>query len=113
MAKTATLSSGSVLLPDASMSQSGLMLAALVGGFVIWLMLQGKLGNYWSILMGGSTTAPSTTTPSTTTPSTTAPSTTAPSTTAPSTTTPSTTAPSYLVPPMPSIGFPGLKGSLF
>jgi hypothetical protein len=42
------------------MSQSGLMVAALLGGFVVFLAMQGKLGNYWSILMGGGASAPST-----------------------------------------------------
>jgi hypothetical protein len=47
-------------LPDVGMSQSGLMVAALIGGFVVWLMMNGKLATYWSILLGGSssTTAP-------------------------------------------------------
>jgi hypothetical protein len=52
------LKSPSVLLPSASMSQSGLMAAALIGGFFIWLMMQGKLATYWSILMGGASAAP-------------------------------------------------------
>lgn len=68
--------------PNVSLSQSGLMVAALLGGFVVFLALQGKLGNYWSILLGGgasattgaasptsATTSPTTTTsPSATTP---------------------------------------------
>ena len=44
------------------MSQSGLMLAALIGGFVVWLMMNQKLGAYWSILIGGGSTAAATTT---------------------------------------------------
>jgi hypothetical protein len=65
------LSSPSPVLPSASMSQSGLMVAALLGGFVVFLAMQGKLQNYWSILLGGgasstattgTTTAPATTT---------------------------------------------------
>ena len=73
------LSSPSPVLPSASMSQSGLMVAALLGGFVVFLAMQGKLAAYWSILLGGgsASTAPATTstaqtpsTPSTSTPST-------------------------------------------
>jgi hypothetical protein len=57
------LRSPSVLLPSVGMSQSGLMAAALFGGFFLWLMMQGKLGTYWSILLGGgSAAAPATTT---------------------------------------------------
>jgi hypothetical protein len=59
-------------LPNATMSQSGLMVAALLGGFVVYLAMAGKLAAYWSILMGGgatSTAAPAatTTTPGATT----------------------------------------------
>jgi hypothetical protein len=43
--------------PNVSLSQSGLMVAALLGGFVVFLALQGKLGNYWSILLGGGASA--------------------------------------------------------
>jgi hypothetical protein len=51
--------------PNVSMSQSGLMVAALLGGFVVFIAMQGKLANYWSILLGGGSTATSgaTTTP--------------------------------------------------
>ena len=70
--------------PNIGMSQSGLMVAALVGGFIVFVAMQGKLANYWSILLGGgASSAGSATTPSTTTPSTTTPSTTTPSTTSP------------------------------
>jgi hypothetical protein len=51
------LASPSPILPSASMSQSGIMVAALLGGFVVFLAMQGKLGNYWSILLGGGSTA--------------------------------------------------------
>ena len=43
--------------PNISMSQSGLMVAALLGGFVVFLALQNKLGVYWSILLGGGASA--------------------------------------------------------
>jgi hypothetical protein len=59
------------IAPNASMSQSGIMVAALLGGFVVFLALQGKLANYWSILLGGGASATSgatTTSPTTTTP---------------------------------------------
>jgi hypothetical protein len=76
-------------LPNVTMSQSGLMVAALLGGFVVYLAMAGKLAAYWSILMGGgasSTAAPAatTTTPgaTTTTPGAT---TTSPTTTSPTT----------------------------
>ena len=39
------------------MSQSGLIAAALIGGFVMWVMMNGKLGAYWSILIGGGSTS--------------------------------------------------------
>lgn len=58
------------IAPNASMSQSGIMVAALLGGFVVFLALQGKLANYWSILLGGgaSATSGAATTTTTTTP---------------------------------------------
>jgi hypothetical protein len=67
--------------PNISMSQSGLMVAALVGGFVVFVAMQGKLANYWSIMLGGgaSSATPAATTPTTTSPSTTSPTTTLPS----------------------------------
>jgi hypothetical protein len=67
MAKAATLSSGSVLLPDVGMSQSSLMVGALIAGFVVYLAMNGKLATYWSILIGGGSTSATTTTPSATT----------------------------------------------
>ena len=63
--------SPTVLLPDVGMSQSGLMVAALVGGFVIWLMMKGKLAAYWSILLGGNSGAATAAPAATTAPSTT------------------------------------------
>jgi hypothetical protein len=58
--------------PNITMSQSGLMVAALVGGFVVFVAMQGKLANYWSILLGGGSTstgsAATPTTPGATTP---------------------------------------------
>jgi hypothetical protein len=55
--------SPTVLLPSVGMSQSGLMVAALIGGFVVFIAMQGKLASYWSILLGGSSspTSPATT----------------------------------------------------
>ena len=51
------------ILPNASLSQSGLIAAALIGGFVVYLMMGQKLATYWSILIGGgSSAAPATTT---------------------------------------------------
>jgi hypothetical protein len=35
------------------MSQSGVIVASLVGGFILWLALQGRLGAYWTLLAGG------------------------------------------------------------
>jgi hypothetical protein len=88
------------------------MVAALLGGFIVFLAMQGKLGAYWSILIGGGSKAASSgtaTAPATT--GTTPPATTPPATTpAPPATTP---APHYLIPPMPSLGFPGVTGGLF
>jgi hypothetical protein len=34
-------------------SQSSVIAAALIGGFLLWLALNGKLAAYWSILTGG------------------------------------------------------------
>lgn len=63
------------VLPNIGMSQSAVMVGALIGGFVVFLALNQKLGAYWSILIGGSASAaaPATTsaTPSTSTGSTT------------------------------------------
>jgi hypothetical protein len=50
------------VLPNVTMSQSSVMGAALIGGFLLYLMLKGKLGAYWSLLMGGSAQAPPVTT---------------------------------------------------
>jgi hypothetical protein len=38
------------------MSQSGLLGAALIAGFFIYLAMQGKLGAYWSLMTGGGAT---------------------------------------------------------
>lgn len=67
------LSSPSPVLPSASLSQSGLMVAALLGGFVVFLAMQGKLATYWSILLGGGGGSTSTTTGSSPVASTTTP----------------------------------------
>jgi hypothetical protein len=29
------------------------MVAALLAGFVLWLAMKGRLGNYWTLLTGG------------------------------------------------------------
>ena len=73
------------LLPSVGMSQSALLVTALIGGFVVYLMLAQKLGAYWSILMGGSSSAATATAPATTSGTTAAPATTS-ATTAPSNT---------------------------
>lgn len=41
------------VLPNAGMSQSSLMVAALIGGFIVYLGFAGKLQAYWSLLIGG------------------------------------------------------------
>lgn len=55
-----TIKSGSVLLPDVGMSQSSLMIASLLGGFLVYLAMNGKLAAYWSILIGGGSSSAST-----------------------------------------------------
>ena len=43
------------------MNQSSVFAGALIGGFVLYLAMQKRLGAYWSLIMGGSgATAPST-----------------------------------------------------
>jgi hypothetical protein len=78
------LSAPTPLLPSVGMSQSALLVTALIGGFVVYLMLAQKLGAYWSILMGGSSSAATATAPATTSGTTAAPATTSPTTAAPS-----------------------------
>jgi hypothetical protein len=68
------------ILPNVGMSQSGLMISALLAGFVVYLAVKQRLGVYWSILIGGG--GSSTTTPASTT---TAPASTATSSTLPAT----------------------------
>lgn len=68
------------VLPNVGMSQSSVMLAALLAGFVVYLAVKQRLGVYWSIMIGGGAAASSTTPAAT---SSTAPSSTAPSSTAP------------------------------
>lgn len=63
------------VLPSVSMSQSGLMVAALIGGFVVWLALSGKLATYWSILIGGGASSTASTSAAPATPSSTSSST--------------------------------------
>jgi hypothetical protein len=91
------------ILPNAGMSQSGLMVAALLGGFVVFLAMQNKLGAYWSILLGGGASATTTPAATTTTPSTT---TTAPGAT---TTTPAATTTNPFG--LPASVFPALGGT--
>jgi hypothetical protein len=45
--------SGTALLPDVGMSQSQVMIGALLAGFFVYLAMAGKLAAYWSILIGG------------------------------------------------------------
>jgi hypothetical protein len=59
-----------IVTQAAGLSQSGLMGAALIAGFLIYLAAKGKLGSYWSILMGGTTGATSTSTGATIVPGT-------------------------------------------
>ena len=91
-------------LPNVSMSQSGLMVAALIGGFIVYLAMQGKLGTYWTLMTGGggssTAAAPAATSPSATT--------TSPSST---TTSPSTTATTTSPFGLPSSIFPMLGGT--
>ena len=63
------------VLPNVGMSQSSVMLAALLAGFVVYLAVKQRLGVYWSIMIGGGAAASSTTPAAT---SSTAPSSTAP-----------------------------------
>jgi hypothetical protein len=49
-----------VFLPSDSMSQSAVMLGALVAGFLVYLMLRGRLGTYWALMTGGTATSTST-----------------------------------------------------
>lgn len=63
--------SPSPVLPAIQMSQSGVMIAALLGGFVIYLLIQGRLAVYYNLLIGGagaSTPAAPVPSPSTATP---------------------------------------------
>ena len=53
------------VLPNVGMSQSSVMLAALLAGFVVYLAIKQRLGVYWSILIGGGSAASSTATSST------------------------------------------------
>jgi hypothetical protein len=55
------------VLPNVGMSQSTVLVGALIGGFAVWLALNQKLGAYWSILIGGGSSATTATTPATTT----------------------------------------------
>ena len=64
-------------------SQSGWVITGLIVGFVLWLAVNKKLQNYWSLLVGGGVTSAA-----------------------------AGGAPSYLIPPVPAIGFPGVTGSL-
>lgn len=45
--------SPSPVLPAISMSQSGVIVGALLGGFVIYLLIQGRLAVYYNLLLGG------------------------------------------------------------
>ena len=85
------------ILPNVGMSQSGLMIASLLAGFVVYLAIKQRLGVYWSILIGGGAAASPTASSTAIAP---APSST---TTAPATTTPSNA----------SLGLPSSLGSFF
>lgn len=89
-------------LPNVTMSQSGLMVVALIGGFIVFLAMAGKLGTYWTLMTGGGGSSTATTAaPAATT---TSPATTSPATTSPTAT---TTSPFGL----PSSIFPMLGGT--
>lgn len=109
---TVAKSPAPMILPNVSMSQSSVIGAALIGGFILYLMLQGKLGAYWSLLMGGSNAASAA--PPTTTGTTQGPATPGayvdPSTGQSTTLNPN---PGYLIAPNPSIGFPGLTNPFY
>lgn len=79
------------------MSQSEVIAVTLVGGFVLYLAMAGKLGAYWSLLTGGGAASAAATTPSTGSGATTG-----------STPTPANPSGNWLLPPMPSFGFPGV-----
>jgi hypothetical protein len=88
------------IAPNASMSQSGIMVAALLGGFVVFLAMQGKLANYWSILLGGGASA------------TTGAATTASPTTTPGATTTAPAGSTTLLPSNAALGLPSSYGSV-
>lgn len=65
-----------------NISQSGFVMGALIAGFVLWLALNQRLGTYWNILIGGAGSS-------------------AGGAAGGSGTT-------WIIPPMPSLGFPGM-----
>lgn len=93
------------VLPNATMSQSGIMVGALLAGFVVYLAMTGKLAAYWGILMGGGASATATPTTGATSPTTSTSPATSGSTSTSSTAT--TTSPFGL----PSSAFPSLGGT--
>lgn len=42
------------------MSQSTILVGALLAAFIVWLAMQGRLSAYWAILSGSAAGAPST-----------------------------------------------------
>ena len=90
------------ILPNVGMSQSGLMIASLLAGFVVYLAIKQRLGVYWSILIGGGAAASPQPLASAGSSTAIAP--------APSST---TTAPATTTPSNASLGLPSSLGSFF
>lgn len=42
------------------MSQSQVMIGALIAGFILWLLMNNGLAKYWALLTGGGATTPAT-----------------------------------------------------
>src|SRR5215469_13867588 len=45
------------VLPDVQASQSTVIVVALIGAFLLWLLLTGRLAAYWALLTGGGATS--------------------------------------------------------
>src|SRR5215472_5168000 len=52
------------VLPDVQASQSTVIVVALIGAFLLWLLLTGRLAAYWALLTGGGATSASPSPPS-------------------------------------------------
>ena len=73
-------------MPD--VSNSAFVVGALLAGFVLWLALNNRLGTYWNLLIGGGGSGTSGSGGSGS----------------------GSSSPSYIIPPVPSLGFPGVTG---